>query len=56
LFVTLGTPAGVTAGFQPALSACVAFAVLAAVTALGIGRGRRKPTAELAEAELAIAA
>jgi EmrB/QacA subfamily drug resistance transporter len=52
----LGTPAGVTAGFQPALWACVAFAVLAAVTALGIGRGRRKPTAELAEAELAIAA
>jgi hypothetical protein len=34
--VHLGSPAGVTAGFGPALWACVVFAVLAAVTAFGI--------------------
>ena len=32
----LGGPAGVTAGFRPALWICVIFAVLAAVTAIGI--------------------
>src|SRR5581483_5939177 len=32
----LGSPAAVTAGFRPALWACAAFAVLAAVSALGI--------------------
>ena len=32
----LGTPAGVTDGFRPALVACVVFALLAAVSALAI--------------------
>ena len=32
----LGTPASVTDGFKPALSACTVFAVLAALTATGI--------------------
>jgi EmrB/QacA subfamily drug resistance transporter len=32
----LGTPAGVTAGFRPALAACAAFALLAALSALAI--------------------
>ncbi len=36
----LGSPAGVTAGCGPALWACAAFAVLAALTALGISPGR----------------
>ena len=33
----LGTPAGVTAGFRPALWSCVAFALLAALTSMAIG-------------------
>jgi hypothetical protein len=33
----LGTPASVTAGFQPALWSCVAFALLAALTSMAIG-------------------
>ena len=32
----LGTPASVTDGFKPALAACAAFALLAALSALGI--------------------
>jgi hypothetical protein len=32
----LGDPAAVTAGFRPALWSCVIFAVLAALTAIGI--------------------
>jgi EmrB/QacA subfamily drug resistance transporter len=37
----LGTPAAVTAGFRPALWACVAFAVLAAVSGLAMSASRR---------------
>jgi MFS family permease len=36
----LGSPTSVTAGFRPAVWACVAFAVLAAVTAFGISPRR----------------
>jgi EmrB/QacA subfamily drug resistance transporter len=48
----LGTPASVTAGFKPALWACAAFAVLAAVSAVGItsrtpAAATRRETAEL---------
>jgi hypothetical protein len=32
----LGTPASVTDGFKPAFAACTVFAVLAALTAVGI--------------------
>jgi predicted MFS family arabinose efflux permease len=32
----LGTPAGVTDGFRPALAACACFALLAALSALAI--------------------
>jgi MFS family permease len=32
----LGTPAGVTSGFRPALGACAAFALLAALSALAV--------------------
>ena len=43
----LGSPAGVTAGFRPALWACVTFAVLAAVSGLGAcSRGRREAFAD----------
>jgi len=35
-----GTPAGVTAGFRPALAACAGFALLAALSALAITPGR----------------
>ena len=38
----LGAPAAVTAGFQPALWVCVCFAVLAALTAVGIAGGARR--------------
>ena len=38
----LGTPASVTAGFRPALWACAAFAVLAALTAFAISPGARQ--------------
>ncbi len=53
----LGTPASVTAGFRPALWACAAFAVLAAVSAAAMTR--RKPAAtagRLDTCELPIAA
>jgi EmrB/QacA subfamily drug resistance transporter len=49
----LGTPASVTAGFRPALWACAALAVLAAVSAVGMSSrkpaatGRNPETAEL---------
>jgi EmrB/QacA subfamily drug resistance transporter len=51
----LGSPATVTAGFKPALWACAVFAVLAAVTALGITspRGEAPNQAELAELPIA---
>ena len=52
----LGTPAGVTAGFGPALWACAAFAVLAAVTALGISPGRAAVVAPADAADLPIIA
>jgi MFS family permease len=44
----LGSPAGVTAGFRPALWACAAFAVLGTLTAFGIAP-RRKPNVVLVE-------
>jgi hypothetical protein len=43
-----GSPESVTAGFKPALWACAALAVLAAVSALAI---RPRPTAALAPVE-----
>ncbi len=46
----LGSPASVTAGFRPALWACVAFAVLAALAAFGISP---RSTAALAPVEVA---
>jgi EmrB/QacA subfamily drug resistance transporter len=51
----LGSPASVTAGFRPALWACAAFAVLAALTAFGI-RPRRTAVAPGNVADLPIAA
>jgi len=52
----LGSPAAVTAGFRPALWACVAFAVLAAVTAVGIVPRRRSAAAPVEAADLPVAA
>jgi EmrB/QacA subfamily drug resistance transporter len=52
----LGTPASVTAGFRPALWACAAFAVLAAVAALGISSRRHGPATQLDKAEIPVAA
>jgi membrane protease YdiL (CAAX protease family) len=52
----LGTPASVTAGFRPALWACAAFAVLAAVTAVGIGSRRDGTATQLDTAEIPVAA
>ena len=51
----LGSPAGVTAGFRPALWACAGFAVLAAVSAIAMTSSHRRaaPHAELAEAPVA---
>jgi MFS family permease len=52
----LGSPASVTAGFRPALWACAVFAVLAAVSAVGL-TSRKPATASHPEtAELPIAA
>ncbi len=48
----LGGPASVTAGFRPALWACAGFAVLAALSALGM-TPRAHATAALAQAESA---
>ncbi len=45
----LGSPAGVTAGFRPALWACACFAALAALTAFCIGS---RPAAAIAPAEV----
>jgi EmrB/QacA subfamily drug resistance transporter len=39
----LGSPASVTAGFQPALWACAAFALLAALTSIAITSRRSEP-------------
>ena len=51
-----GTPESVTAGFKPALWACAALAVLAAVSALGITPSRRHRSTQAEPAELPIAA
>jgi EmrB/QacA subfamily drug resistance transporter len=51
----LASPAAVTAGFKPALSACSVFAGLAALTG-GAMSARRKPTSEGERAALQIAA
>jgi EmrB/QacA subfamily drug resistance transporter len=42
----LGSPAAVTAGFRPALWACVCFAVLAAVSGIAITSSRRKASTQ----------
>jgi MFS family permease len=65
-FGSLRSPAAVTAGFKPALWACAVFAILAALTALGISPRRTAaistveaaelPAAELPAAELPAAA
>src|SRR6516164_4817764 len=52
----LGNPESVTAGFKPALWACAALAVLAAVSALGITPSRRQTSTQAEPAELPIAA
>jgi hypothetical protein len=49
---SLGTPATVTAGFQPALWACAGLAVLAAISAVGI-TSRRSSGASTSSAETA---
>jgi MFS family permease len=43
----LGTPAGVTGGFRPALAVCAGFALLAALSALAITAPRAQPAAAL---------
>jgi EmrB/QacA subfamily drug resistance transporter len=53
---SLGTPATVTAGFQPALWACAALAVLAAISAVGISSRSRTSTSSAETAELPLAA
>jgi EmrB/QacA subfamily drug resistance transporter len=50
----LGTPASVTAGFQPALWACVAFALLAALTAIAIPSRTSDATAGIKPAGAAL--
>ena len=52
----LGTPASVTAGFRPALWACAAFAVLAAVSAAAVRPRKPATAAQLDPSELPIAA
>ncbi len=51
----LGSPESVTAGVRPALWACVTFAVLAAVTALGIAP-RRRSAVGMPSADMPVAA
>jgi EmrB/QacA subfamily drug resistance transporter len=43
----LGTPAGVTDGFRPAIAACAAFALLAALSALAVTPGQAQPALAL---------
>jgi EmrB/QacA subfamily drug resistance transporter len=50
----LGTPASVTAGFQPALWSCVAFALLAALTAIAISSRTSDATAGIKPADTAL--
>jgi EmrB/QacA subfamily drug resistance transporter len=52
----LGTPASVTAGFKPALWACAAFAVLAAISAVGITSRQPAAVTRPEPADLPIAA
>jgi EmrB/QacA subfamily drug resistance transporter len=52
----LGTPATVTAGFKPALWGCAVFALLAAVSAVGITSRKPASAARPEPAELPIAA
>ncbi|MGH8962462.1 MAG: hypothetical protein ACRDWT_14965 [Jatrophihabitantaceae bacterium] len=52
----LGNPAAVTAGFRPALWACVIFAVLAAVTATAIPSHPSTTTTEIPAADVLVAA
>jgi MFS family permease len=52
----LGNPAAVTAGFRPALWSSVAFAALAAVTALTIPAPAPRATAETQPADVLVAA
>jgi EmrB/QacA subfamily drug resistance transporter len=52
----LGSPANVTAGFTPAMWACAAFAVLAALTAIGIRPRRTATVAQIKAGELAVPA
>ncbi len=52
----LGNPASVTAGFRPALSACVGFAVLAALSGIAIGGSPREPSRQPETADLPSAA
>jgi len=47
----LGTPASVTSGFKPALVACTVFAVLAALTAVGITGPKKVASPELEAVE-----
>jgi membrane protease YdiL (CAAX protease family) len=46
----LGSPAAVTAGFRPALWACVCFAVLAALSGVAVTSHRREAASGQAEA------
>ncbi len=52
----LGTPASVTAGFRPALWACAAFALLAALSASAMSSPRRETLTGIESAELPTAA
>jgi membrane protease YdiL (CAAX protease family) len=51
-----GSPESVTAGFKPALWACAALALLAAVSALAITPSRRQRSTQAEAAELPVAA
>jgi MFS family permease len=50
----LGTPAGVTDGFRPALAVCAGFALLAALSALAITPARTQPDAALEPVEASV--
>jgi EmrB/QacA subfamily drug resistance transporter len=52
----LGSPAAVTAGFRPALWACVCFAVLAALTGIAITSSRRWASSAPERGEVPVAA
>jgi EmrB/QacA subfamily drug resistance transporter len=52
----LGSPASVTAGFTPAMWACVAFAVVAALTAFGISPRRKAAIAATRPIDVPVAA